>query len=90
MLFLAVSTNGFSAHCNLILVLEIGFWRLENALYCIVNDCVNAMKETERVVKLEVKLVFPVRVSIVNLCVLCVSAIVYFLFCLRICMHCYT
>ena len=38
------------------------------------------MKETKTAVKLQVKLDFPERVSKVNLCVLCVNDIVYFLF----------
>ena len=44
--------NGFLAHGFLILILELGFWRLKNTLYCIVNILYNAMKETKRAVKL--------------------------------------
>ena len=43
---------GFSTHGFLILDLELGFRRLVETLYCIVNILYNAMKETKREVKL--------------------------------------
>jgi hypothetical protein len=43
---------GFSAHGFLIPYLELGFRRLVETLYCIVNILYNAMKETKRAVKL--------------------------------------
>jgi hypothetical protein len=33
-------------------ILELGFWRLVNTLYCIVNILYNEMKEIKREVKL--------------------------------------
>ena len=60
---------GFSVHRFLILVLELGFRRLAETLYCIVNILYNAMKETKRVSEALRKLVFPFEVSKVNLCV---------------------
>ena len=59
---------GFSAHGFLIPVLELGFWRLVETLYCIVNILYNAMKETKRESKSLRKLVFPFGGSRVNLC----------------------
>ena len=53
----------------LIPVLELGFRRLVETLYCIVNILYNAMKETKRVGEALRKLVFPFGVSRVNLCV---------------------
>ena len=58
---------GFSIHGFLILILELGFQRLVETLYCIVNILYNAMKETKRVSEAVRKLVFPFRVSRVNL-----------------------
>ena len=58
---------GFSAHGFLILVLELGFRRLVESLYCIVNILYNAMKETKRASEALRKLVFPFEVSRVNL-----------------------
>ena len=58
---------GFSVHGFLIPVLELGFWRLVETLYCIVNILYNAMKETKRVSEALRKLVFPFGVSTVNL-----------------------
>ena len=60
---------GFSVHGFLIPVLELGFRRLGETLYCIVNILYNAMKETKRVSEALRKLVFPFGVSRVNLCV---------------------
>ena len=60
---------GFSVHGFLILVLELGFRRLVETLYCIVNILYNAMKETKRASEALRKLVFSLRVSRVNLCV---------------------
>ena len=60
---------GFSVHGFLIPVLELGFRRLVETLYCIVNILYNAMKETKRVSEALRKLVFPFGVSRVNLCV---------------------
>ena len=60
---------GFSVHGFLILVLELGFRRLVETLYCIVNILYNAMKETKRAGEALRKLVFPFEVSRVNLCV---------------------
>ena len=60
---------GFSVHGFLILILELGFWRLVETLYCIVNVLYNAMKETKRVSEALRKLVFHFGVSRVNLCV---------------------
>ena len=39
---------GLSTHVVLILVLELGFQRLVETLYCIVNILYNAMNETKR------------------------------------------
>ena len=61
---------GFSVHGFLILVLELGFRRLIETLYCSVNILYNAMKETKRACEALRKLVFPFGVSRVNLCVL--------------------
>ena len=58
---------GFSVHGFLIPVLELGFRRLVETLYCIVNILYNAMKETKRVSQALGKLVFPFEVSRVNL-----------------------
>ena len=44
----AIHSIGFSAHGFLIPVLELGFRRLVETLYCIVNILYNAMKETKR------------------------------------------
>ena len=60
---------GFSVHGFLIAVLELGFRRLVETLYCIVNILDNAMKETKRASESLIKLVFPFGVSRVNLCV---------------------
>ena len=60
---------GCLAHGFLISILELGFWRLVETLYCIVNILYNAMKETKRVREALRKLVFPFGVSRVNLCV---------------------
>ena len=49
--------------------LELGFHRLVETLYCIVNILYNAMKETKRMSEALRKLVFPFGVSKVNLCV---------------------
>ena len=59
----------FLVHGFLIPVLELGFRRLVETLYCIVNILNNAMKETKRASKALRKLVFPFGVSRVNLCV---------------------
>ena len=58
---------GFSVHGFLIPVLELGFRRLVETLYCIVNILYNAMKETKRASEALRKLVFPFGVSRVNL-----------------------
>ena len=50
--FGSIPMSGFVAHGFLIPVLELGFRRLVETLYCIVNILYNAMKETKRVVKL--------------------------------------
>ena len=60
---------GFSAHGFLIPILELGFQRLVETLYCIVNILYNAIKETKRASEALRKLVFPFRVTRVNLCV---------------------
>ena len=60
---------GFSVHGFLIPVLELGFHRFVETLYCIVNILYNAMKETKRACEALRKLVFPFEVSKVNLCV---------------------
>ena len=60
---------GFSVHGFLISVLELGFRRLVETLYCIVNILYNAMKETKRMREALRKLIFPFGVSRVNLCV---------------------
>ena len=60
---------GFPSHAFLILVLELGFRRLVETLYCIVTILYNAMKETKKASKYLRKMVFPFRVSRVNLCV---------------------
>ena len=49
---------GFSVHGFLITVLELGFQRLVETLYCIVNILYNAMKETKRAGEALRKLVF--------------------------------
>ena len=61
--------NSFAVHGFLISILELGFWRLVETLYCIVNILYNEMKETKRASKALRKLVFPFEVSRVNLCV---------------------
>ena len=58
---------GFLAHGFLISVLELGFQRLVETLYCIVNILYNAMRETKRASEALRKLVFPFGVSRVNL-----------------------
>ena len=60
---------GFSVHGFLIPILKLGFWRLVETLYCIVNILYNAMKERKRSSEALRKLVFPFGVSRVNLCV---------------------
>ena len=60
---------GFSVHGFLIPVLELGFRRLVETLYCIVNILYNAMKETKRASEALRKLFFPFGVSKVNMCV---------------------
>ena len=60
----------------LIPVLELGFQRLVETLYCIVNILYNAMKETKRVSEALRKLVFLFGVSRVTSMYLCVNAIV--------------
>ena len=60
---------GFLVHGFLIPVLELGFRRLVETLYYIVNILYNAMKETKRASEALRKLVFPFGVSRVNLCV---------------------
>ena len=59
----------FAIHGILILELELGFQRLVETLYCIVNILYNAMKETKRASEALRNLVFPFEVSRVNLCV---------------------
>ena len=59
--------SGFAVHGFLILVLELGFWRLVETLYCIVNILYNAMNETKRESEALRKMVFPFGVSKVNL-----------------------
>ena len=49
---------GFLVHGFLILVLELGFQRLVETLYCIVNILYNAMKQTKRASEALGKLVF--------------------------------
>ena len=61
--------SSFAVHGFLIPVLELGFWRLVETLYCIVNILYNVMKETNRANESLRKLVFPFEVSRVNLCV---------------------
>ena len=61
--------SGFVVHGFLIPVFELAFRRLFETLYCIVNILHNAMKETKRASEALRKLVFPFRVSRVNLCV---------------------
>ena len=58
---------GFSVHGFLILVLELGFWRFIETLYCVVNILYNGRKETKRASEALRKLVFPFEVSRVNL-----------------------
>ena len=41
--------NNFLAHCNPIPIWELGIQRLENTLYCTVNNWNNTMKEKKRV-----------------------------------------
>ena len=65
---------GFSAHRFLIPILELGFRRLVETLYCIVNILYNAMKETTRASESLRKLVFPFGVSRVIFVYLCVNA----------------
>ena len=60
---------GFLAHVFLILVLELGFHRLVETLYCIVNILYNAIKEIKRASEALKKLFFPFGVSRVNPCV---------------------
>ena len=60
---------GFSVHVFLIPVLELGFRRLVEILYCTVNISYNVMKETKRASEALRKLVFPFEVSRVNPCV---------------------
>ena len=60
---------GYSIDGFLIPVLELGFRRLVETLYCIVNILYNAMKETKRASEALRKLIFPFGVSRVNLCV---------------------
>ena len=60
---------GFSIHGFLIPVLELGFRRLVETLYCVVDILYNAMKETKRASEALRKLVLPFGVSRVNLCV---------------------
>ena len=60
---------GFLAHGFLIPVLELGFHRLVETLYCIVNILYNAMKEIKRASEALRKLVFPFGVSRVNFCI---------------------
>ena len=60
---------GFLVHGFLIPVLELGFRRLVETLYCIVNILYDAMNETKRASEALRKLVFPFGVSRVNLCV---------------------
>ena len=67
---------GFLAHGFLILVLEWGFRRLVETVYCIVNILHNSMKETKRASEALRKLVFPFEVSRVIFVYLCVNAIV--------------
>ena len=80
----------FSAHGFLILVLELGFRRLVETLYCIVNILYNAMKETKRVSESLRKLVFPFGVSKAISMYLCVNAIVQCLILLKNILHCNT
>ena len=56
--------------------LELGFRRLVETLYCIVNILYNAMKETKRASEALRKLIFPFRASRVISVYLCVNAIV--------------
>lgn len=67
---------GFSAHGFVIPILELGFHRLVETLYCIVNILYNAMKETKRASEALRKLVFPFRFSRVIFVYLCVNTIV--------------
>ena len=69
-------------------VFELGFWRLVNTLYCILNILYNVMKETKRAIMIYDG--FSLRGFQGNLCVLCVNVIVYFMLCLRIYVHYYT
>ena len=73
---------GFSAHGFLIPILELGFWRLVETLYCIVNILYNAMNETKRERRSSKKAgFFPFGVSRVNLYVFvfeCHCVISYF------------
>ena len=50
--FLTFSNERILVHGFLIMILELGFLRLVNTLYFIVNIPYNAMKETKRVVNL--------------------------------------
>ena len=71
----------FAIHGILIPELGLGFQRLVETLYCIVNILYNAMKETKRASEALRKLVFPFGVSRVNLCVFvceCHCVIFYF------------
>ena len=52
---------GFSVHGFLIVVLELGFRRLVETLYCIVNILYNEMKEIKRACEALRKLVFSLR-----------------------------
>jgi hypothetical protein len=60
---------GFLVHGFLIPILELGYQRLVETLYFIVNILYNAMKETKRASEALTKLVFLFGVSKVNLCV---------------------
>ena len=60
---------GFSVHGFLIPVLELGFRRLVETLYCIVNILYNVMNKTKIASEALRKLVFPFGVSRVSLCV---------------------
>ena len=63
---------GFSVHGFIIPVLELGFRRLVETLYCIVKILYNEMKETKRESEALRKLVFPFRVSRVKSLCICV------------------
>ena len=61
--------SSFAVYGILILVLELGFRRLVETLYCIVNILYNVMKETKRASEALRKMAFPFEVSRVNLCI---------------------